>query len=247
MSPPRYTAKKQEDGPEDADLGLDDKVRKLLETQERIRAAPARSISDPVPPAKKPFNSKKDEKVLSPEPAPSPTSPSDPPSPRGSSPNPTLDAILALTRQMEQLSFKSDKIDQKMGGMATKEDLGKMQKGLCSKLDLQNMEASISKNTKIHIAEAVDPIKSEICDLRLRVQKIEDAGGSNPGGSSQSAHGGASTISPEIQKMLNSLDPPIKELLSPAFPKIWHNQNVRNILKNIYLLFPRFQNLRVLV
>ena len=131
--------------------------------------------------------------------------------------------------------------------MATKEDLEKMQESLVSKLDLQNMEASISKNTKVHIAEAVDPIKSEICDLRLRIQKIEDTGGSNPGVSNQSAHGGSSTITPEIQKMLNNLDPAHKRVAFIGFPETWYNQNAQNILKNIYSVFPRYQSLQVLV
>ena len=163
-------------------------ITKLQEAKTRIRSAPSRSGSGAEPPAPKKPNGvepppsptlpKKDEKV--PSPASPPKSPSEPPSPRGSSSNPTLDAILALTLKMEMLSVQSDKIEKKIGGMATKEDLGKMQKGLVSKVDLQNMEAAISKNTKIHIAEAVDPIKSEICDLRQRVNKIEDTGGSNP-------------------------------------------------------------------
>ena len=112
-----------------------------------------------------------------------------------------------------------------------------MQKGLVSKLELQNMEVSISKNTKLHIAQAVDPIKSEICDLRLRVQKIEDAGGSNPGGSSQSAHGGASTISPEIQKMLNSLDPAHKRVAFTGFPEnMAQSERTKHIEKHLFTI-----------
>ena len=51
---------------------------------------------------------------------------------------------------------------------------------MASNSDLQSMDASVLEDYIIHIAEAVDPLKSEICDLRSRVQKIEDAAGSNP-------------------------------------------------------------------
>ena len=114
---------------------------------------------------------------------------------------------------MEMLSVQSDKIEKKIGGMATKEDLGKMQKGLVSKVDLQNMEAAISKNTKIHIAEAVDPIKSEICDLRQRVKTIEDTSGSNPVQSSKTT----AEIS-KLKQMVNKVDPAKKRAALIGFP-----------------------------
>ena len=62
--------------------------------------------------------------------------------------NPTLDAILALTLKMEIMSVTTDKIDAKMGGMATKKDFDGMQKKMVSKDDLHNFQTEVLKKPR---------------------------------------------------------------------------------------------------
>ena len=72
---------------------------------------------------------------------------------------------------------------------------------MASKKDLHNLETSISKDTKIQIAEAVDPLKSDIYDLRQRVAGLETSGVA--GASNQAAQSTSTSIPPDI-KMLCS-------------------------------------------
>ena len=139
--------------------------------------------------------------------------------------------------------MKSDKIDNKITGMATKTDLEKMEKSMASKSDLQSMEASIVKNTKIHISEAVDPLKSEICDLRARVGKIEDQGVSSPAAQT-------STITPEIKTMLANLDPAHKRIAFSGFPTSMAQDERTKLIEKFLVGFqnlPKIQNIGLIL
>ena len=134
-----------------------------------------------------------------------------------------MDALAKITAQLHSLSIKSDSVEKKLDGMA-------------SKKDLENLETSISKNTKIQIAEAVDPLKSDLYDLRQRVTGLETngvAGASNPAGKS-------STISPEIKALVDSLDPAHKRIAFSGFP-LSMAQEIRR--KHIEDFLRGFQNL----
>ena len=78
---------------------------------------------------------------------------------------------------------------------------------MASKTDLKNLEESISKNTKIDIAEAVDPLKSELCDLKKRIKTIEDHKAQNPGESSTPQN---TKVVKDLQNALNKLDPALR-------------------------------------
>ena len=84
--------------------------------------------------------------------------------------DPILAAITALSKKFDSLNTKSDTIETKIGKMASKEDLSEIQKTMASKLDLQKFETSILKSTKRQISGAVDPLNSDLFDLKERVQ-----------------------------------------------------------------------------
>lgn len=44
---------------------------------------------------------------------------------------------------------------------------------MASKTDLQHLEKSILNHTKVQISEAVDPLKSDLCDVRTRLDETD--------------------------------------------------------------------------
>ena len=79
-----------------------------------------------------------------------------------------MDVLAGISASLAALTLKSETVENKLDEMV-------------SKTDLKSLEASILKNTKLQISEAVDPIKSELCDVRthlgatdIRVTKLEE-------------------------------------------------------------------------
>ena len=66
-----------------------------------------------------------------------------------SSANPILEAIEALSAKMNKMALKSD---------------------------LEQMESNMKAATKISIAEAIDPVKSKVYDIKGRVTELEKPG-----------------------------------------------------------------------
>ena len=107
-----------------------------------------------------------------------------PPLPSFPGPAPSGEAVLAaiekLTEKMDKMSIRQENLASKEdlesmhGKMVSKEDLSNIEKMMVSKTDLQKFEASILESTKTHISQAIDPIKSEMFDMKERVQKAEE-------------------------------------------------------------------------
>ena len=116
--------------------------------------------------------------------------------------------------------------------MASKEDVSEIQKTMVSKTDLQKFEASIMKNTKVQISEAVDPLKADMCDMKERVQKAEEKWNTdalslelrmgniekNPGVSSSSETVQPTKVVKDLQSMVNKLDPALRRASFIGWP-----------------------------
>ena len=122
-----------------------------------------------------------------------------PPPPLGASTTigPVLAAINALTKKIDNIDLKTDAIEPKMA----------------SKTDLKDLETSILRNTKIQIAEAVDPLKTEICDINQRVNALE----AKPSTAASSQPGNTSVIPHDVKLLLDSLDPAHKQITFHGF------------------------------
>ena len=108
----------------------------------------------------------------------------------GTEPNGVMEVLAGISASLAALTLESEKVENKLHGMVLK-------------TDLKDLEASILKNTKLQISEAVDPIKSELCDVRIhlgatdiRVTKLEEL----------LKKGGAGKDMEEIRQMFESLE-----------------------------------------
>ena len=107
-------------------------------------------------------------------------------------PLPGTDPMLtAISKQLSELSLKFDKV--------------------AMKTDLDEMGSKLASDTKVLVAEAVDPIKSEVYDLKQRVTTLEAGGPPDPKPSTQ-------TSPPQLQKLVNSLDPAKKRVAFLGWP-----------------------------
>ena len=89
-------------------------------------------------------------------------------------------------------------------------------------MDLQNFEAAIAKNTKLYISEAVDPLKSDIFDIKERAQKAGEKWNTDAlslelrMGKIESNPGGSSADTPQTNKVVKDLQNAM-EKLDPVF------------------------------
>jgi hypothetical protein len=79
-----------------------------------------------------------------------------------------------------------------------------------SKEDLSTLRAEVVKETKVCISEAVDPLKTEILDVRARLDKVEKSPGAAPLGS-QSAY----------DKLASAFDPARRRVSFLGMPQEW--------------------------
>ena len=112
---------------------------------------------------------------------------------------------------MDSLSTGQKEMSTKMDGMA-------------SKKDLQELRKEVTKETKGIVSDAVHPLKSDLCEIRTRVAKLESA--PIPGNSSAAP----ATMSAEVKSILDSLDPAHKQIVFSGFPeKLPHAERIQLI------------------
>ena len=139
-----------------------------------------------------------------------PSSP--PPKEVAPNPSPSIESmLLSLTEKMDSLSTGQKEMSTKMDGMA-------------SKKDLQELRKEVTKETKGIVSDAVHPLKSDLCEIRTRVAKLESA--PIPGNSSAAP----ATMSAEVKSILDSLDPAHKQIVFSGFPeKLPHAERIKLI------------------
>ena len=98
------------------------------------------------------------------------------------------------------------------------EKLTKMMASMATKNDLDDLKTNIEANTKIIVAEAVDPIKDEMVDIKARISKLEET----PQTSSASGGGvgGGNTVSRDLQKQMDEMKENMKNMDIPTDPKL---------------------------
>ncbi|CAE8598841.1 unnamed protein product [Polarella glacialis] len=94
----------------------------------------------------------------------------------------------------------SDLLLAALGDISTKLDK------MALKSDIDDLRADITKQTKLSIAEAIDPLKDEMADLKDRVITLE----SRPRTSTSSAPQTTSKETAELRRSLNEVDPALK-------------------------------------
>ena len=117
---------------------------------------------------------------------------------QASSPNPILDAITALTNKVDQLALTT-----------------------ATKADMAALSSEINQNTQVMIAEAVDPLKSEIHDIKQQQQQQHarlTAIEAGPPAASASTNQHNTQPSEEIRKLTDSLDPAKKRISFIGWP-----------------------------
>ena len=83
------------------------------------------------------------------------------------------------------------------------------------KSDLVSLSSDLKQHTKVTVAEAVDPLKSEVHDLSQRVQALEATGQST---AAPSASSSKDLI--ELQKLVQEFDPSAKRIAFTGFPEM---------------------------
>jgi hypothetical protein len=91
---------------------------------------------------------------------------------------------------------------------ATKADVAKM----VSKEDLKSLQSSLLKETKGLVADAVQPLKTDIIELRARM----DAQEKRP---AQTQLASSSTMSPAVKQLIDGLDPAHRRISLSGFPE----------------------------
>ena len=104
-----------------------------------------------------------------------------------------------------------------IGALSTKMD------GMALKTDLQEMKSEIGKEIKVTVAEAVDPLKSELHELKCELQEVKGRVSilEQPGTSSTDAQPATSPSSVALKKanaIINQLDPAKKQVALVGFP-----------------------------
>lgn len=115
--------------------------------------------------------------------------------------DPVLAALTKLTAEIANMRLEG----------ATKADVAKM----ASKDDLIGLQSSILSQTQGLIQDAVDPLKSDICDMKSRVSKIEAAAAHG----TSSSHPSSSSLSPNIKQLIDGLDPAHRRISLSGFPE----------------------------
>ena len=133
---------------------------------------------------------------------------------------------------------------------------------MVSKVDLQKMEVAIMKNTKAQISEAIDPLKSEIFDLKERVQNAEEKWSSdalslelrmgkiekNPSTSSQADT--KTSLSPDIKNMIDNLDPAHNRITFSGFPVSMAQAERKKMIEEFFAGFqklPKVSNIGLIL
>ena len=118
-----------------------------------------------------------------------------------------LDAISALSKKMDGMALKADLDD-----MNAKIDK------MASKSDIDTMKSEISQEIKVTVAQAVDPLKAELHDLKIDLQDVKqrvDVVESKPPTVSASA----SKDVAELQRLVQEFDPSNKRISFVGWPK----------------------------
>ena len=103
--------------------------------------------------------------------------------------NPILAAIQQLTATVESMRLSS-----------------------VNKADLAELRSDLKREVKVAVAEAVDPVKDEVSDLKTRVSALE----ARP--TTAGSNGGSSSLPKEVQTMLSNLDPATRRVAFVGFP-----------------------------
>ena len=141
---------------------------------------------------------------------------------RPDAPSPVMAALAQITQGMKELQ-------------ATMADLTS---NAATKKDLNDLRKDMAESTKILVAEAVDPLKHEMRNLRNRISKIE----ASPAQLS-SAQGSGSA---DFNKILNSLDPALRRVAIVGLPDGWDAaKRIDVITKSIAEQFSSFKPLDV--
>jgi len=111
-----------------------------------------------------------------------------------------LEALGAISDKLDRMALKTDvdAISEKIGQMALKSDV-------------ETMTVEMKKDIKVQIAQAVDPIKSDLHDLLTRVTAVEQ----RPSVQSPKDNSNSSFA---LQKMMDKMDPAKKRIAFIGFP-----------------------------
>ena len=101
-----------------------------------------------------------------------------------------LDAIGALSQKMDNMAIN-----------------------MTTKSDLMEMKSEISQEIKVTVAQAVDPLKSDLHDLSTRVLSLEEAPSL-----ADAPQKKPTNEANELQKMINDLDPALKQISFSGWP-----------------------------
>ena len=99
---------------------------------------------------------------------------------------------------MDALTVGQESLSTKLDSMASKDDR-------------QTLKKDMIQETKVLVSEAVDPLKSDVCDVKKRLVKLETAPAPSSSTSSSSA------IRPDVKMLLDSLDPAHKQITFHGF------------------------------
>ena len=99
------------------------------------------------------------------------------------------------------------------------------------KSDLAELSATMDQKMKVTVAEAVDPLKSEVHDLKVRVQTLE----------AKPATTSASSVPSEVQSMIDNLDPAHRRIALLGFPQEMQPDARLKHIEGLLKKFPSFR------
>ena len=141
---------------------------------------------------------------------------------RQDEPSPVMAALAQITQGMKDLKATMADLTQNAATIG----------------DLNELRKDMAVATKLLVAEAVDPLKNEMCELRSRISKIE--------ASPLQASSGQGAGNADYNKLLNSLDPALRRVAIIGMPDGWDAaKRIDMISKSIADQFSNFRPLDV--